>query len=86
MAGTTTIRLRESTVDQLRQLAKENFRSVGQTVEWLIHEYKIRNESAQEYCEREPMRSELLQAMKDIKTGKGYKGYNSVEELFDDIP
>ena len=86
MAETTTIRVKESTANQLRQLAKDHFRSVGQTVEWLIHEYKIRNESAQEYCEREPMRSELLQAMRDIKIGKGYKGYNSVEELFDDIP
>ncbi len=85
MATSTTIRLSASVVAQLKQLAKENFRSVSQTVEWLIHEHKIRNESAQEYCEKEPLRSRLLKSMNNIETKKGFTAYNSVEELIDDI-
>lgn len=85
MAKTGTIRLQQPVIDQLKQLAKENFRSVGQTVEWLIHEYKISHESAQEYCEREPLRSRLLESMNNIETKKGFTAYNSVEELINDI-
>lgn len=85
MSTSTTIRLPTPVVAQLKQLAKENFRSVSQTVEWLIHEYKIRHESAQEYCEKEPLRSRLLEAMSNIETKKGFTAYNSVEDLINDI-
>ncbi len=85
MSKSVTVRLSAESVAQLKELAHENFRSVAQTVEWLIHEYKIRNESAQEYCEREPFHSELLAALEDIKNKRNCKIYNTVDELFDDI-
>lgn len=74
-----------SVVAQLKQMAKENFRSVSQTIEWLIHEHKIRNESAQEYCEKELLRSRLLKSMNNIETKTGFTAYGSIEELIDDI-
>lgn len=49
-----TIRISKDLFDQLKLLANEQFRSVPKTIEWLLHEYKTRAESAQEYCEREP--------------------------------
>ena len=82
---TVSIRIPKTVFAELSELAKEELRSVPKTIEWLLREYKESTESAQEYCEREPMRSYLLEAMQDIKEGKNLKTYNSVEEMFDEV-
>ncbi len=71
-----TIRISKDLFDQLKLLANEQFRSVPKTIEWLLHEYKTRAESAQEYCEREPMKSLILKAMEE--PGE----QTTIEELF----
>ncbi len=83
--STTSIRISKDLLAELKALADSQFRTVPKTIEWLLHEYKTRTESAQEYCEREPMRSEILQAMEDMKDKQNFQAYNSVKELFDDI-
>lgn len=62
---TATIRISKDLLNQLKSLADEKFRSVPKTIEWLLHEYKNRTESAQEYCEREPMKSLVISAMEE---------------------
>ena len=62
---TATIRISKDLLNQLKILADENFRSVPKTIEWLLHEYRNRTESAQEYCETEPMKSLIVSAMNE---------------------
>lgn len=82
---TVSIRIPKTVFAELSELAKEELRSVPKTIEWLLREYKESTESAQEYCEREPMRSILLQELDDIKHNRNIHSYNSVEEMFDAI-
>ena len=74
--STTSIRISKDLLAELKALADSQFRTVPKTIEWLLHEYKTRTESAQEYCEREPMNSLITSAMQEpgIPT--------TVEELF----
>lgn len=81
--STTSIRISKDLLAELKALADSQFRTVPKTIEWLLHEYKTRTESAQEYCEREPMRSHLLGVIHNIENGK-FQQSNSVEELFDE--
>lgn len=76
---TSTIRISRDLLTQLKLLADEQFRSVPKTIEWLLHEYRQRTqlETAQEYCEREPMKSLLLDAIKEPGTP------TSINELFE---
>ena len=75
---TSTIRISRELLEQLKVLANEQFRSVPKTIEWLLHTYRqqAQLDTAQEYCEKEPMKSLLLDAMKEpgIST--------SIKELF----
>ena len=82
---TVSVRIPKNVFSELSKLAKEELRSVPKTIEWLLREYRAETETAQQYCEREPMKSYLLQAMQDIKEGKNLKSYNSVEEMFNEI-
>ena len=76
---TSTIRISKELLEQLKILANEQFRSVPKTIEWLLYKYRqqVQPDTAQEYCEREPMKSLVLEAMREhgIST--------SVEELFE---
>ena len=73
-------------LNELKAMADASYRSVPKQIAWLLNEYKKRTETAQEYCEREPLYSELLAAKRDIETKQGYKAYTSTKDLFDDIP
>ena len=73
---TATIRISKDWLKQLKIFADAEFRSVPKTIEWLLYEYKNRIESAQEYCEREPMKSLVISAMEE----SGEK--TTLEELF----
>ena len=74
--STTSIRISKDLLAELKALADSQFRTVPKTIEWLLHEYKTHTESAQEYCEKEPMNSLITAAMKEpgIST--------TIEELF----
>lgn len=76
---TSTIRISRDLLTQLKLLADEQFRSVPKTIEWLLHEYRqhTKPKTAQEYCEREPMKSLLLDAIKEPGTP------TSINELFE---
>lgn len=76
MSQSATIRISKDLLNALKALANEQFRSVPKTIEWLLSEYKTHAESAQEYCEHEPMRSLVLKAMKE--SGEP----TTIEELF----
>ncbi len=56
---TSTIRISRELLEQLKILADEQFRSVPKTIEWLLYKYRqqAKLDTAQEYCEREPMKS-----------------------------
>ena len=82
----TTIKLPQPLLNELKAMADASYRSVPKQIAWLLNEYKKRTETAQEYCEREPLYSELLAAKRDIGTKQGYKVYTSTKDLFDDIP
>lgn len=82
----STIKLPKALLDELKTMADASFRSVPKQIAFLLNEYKRGSESAQEYCEKEPLHAELVQALDDMETGKNYKVYNSARELFDDIP
>ncbi len=64
---TSTIRISRELLEQLKVLANEQFRSVPKTIEWLLHTYRqqAQLDTAQEYFEREPMKSLVLEAMKE---------------------
>lgn len=82
----TTIKLPQPLLNELKAMADASYRSVPKQIAWLLNEYKKRTKTAQEYCEREPLYSELLAAKRDIGTKLGYKAYTSTKDLFDDIP
>lgn len=53
MTKTLTIRLEEKTIEQLKEIAKSDLRTIGKTVELLVREHLARGESLDEYCARE---------------------------------
>lgn len=81
----STIKLPKDLLDELKAMADASFRSVPRQIAFLLNEYKRMHESAQQYCEREPLHSELIHAMNDIETGKNYRAYNGAKEMFDDL-
>ena len=72
---TSTVRISKNLLSQLQTLADEQFRSVPKTIEWLLHEHnkRAKSETAQEYCEKEPMKTLVLETMKEpgISTSVG---------------
>lgn len=53
MTKTLTIRLEEKTIEQLKEIAKSDLRTIGKTIEFLVREHLARGESLDEYYVRE---------------------------------
>ena len=65
MSTTISVRLPDNVAARLKEMARDNCRSVSETIMWILKKYDERELSAQEYCEREPMKSIILNAMKE---------------------
>lgn len=68
--------------EALKEIAEDNSRSMAKQIRAWVKEYRENNRelTAQEYCDREPMRTYLLNALKE----KG-KVVHSAEELFHEL-
>ena len=72
--------------EALKEIAEENSRSMAKQVRAWIREYREshRELTAQEYCDREPMRTYLRNAIHNVEEGK-CKVCHSAEELFREL-
>lgn len=53
MSKALTVRLSEETIAKLKEIAQEDLRTIGKTIEFLVKEHLEREENIEEYYERE---------------------------------
>ena len=53
MCKALTVRLSEETIDQLKEMAKADLRTIGKTIEFLVREHLAKEETIDEYYARE---------------------------------
>ena len=84
--STKAINIPVSLWEELKEIAEDNCRTMPKQILAWCKEYREKNRelTAQEYCEREPQRTYLLNAMKEISEGRG-KVCHSAEELFREL-
>lgn len=59
-----SIQVPKELFDKLKILGQKSNRTLSKEIAYLLNYFYV-NETAQEYCEREPMRTRLLKALED---------------------
>ncbi|MBQ3565257.1 MAG: hypothetical protein IJA14_03855 [Alphaproteobacteria bacterium] len=74
-----SIQIPKELFDKLKTLGQKSNRTISKEISYLLDYFYV-NETAQEYCEREPMRTRILEALEEKDKISGMDALLHIEE------